>query len=385
MLVPSGKKHVPNREKKHRSRAGNVAILTALMLVMLFAFAALAVDVGDMYRVRGQTQSAVDAAALAGAMSLNGTTNGLAAARTHTTTFGGYHQVYTSKLQLSEQEIELGNWDRITGEFTTSGVSTDDTNAVRVRHSTDEMKHPFAAVLGQGKSAVAASAVAVGGGPMSIPCAFPLVVPECALIPAIAGDKCGYCMKMQDNNSDTAGWTSWGAGRSVNGNGIFEAIASACTTGSDYAPAVGSDGMCKSTCDNQPNLSTKIPVNNGNFMNTGGPKNFCELIQKILQRNGTAEAFTVSVPVMKTGKATPCNPQFSGEVDVAGFAQLTIFGARCGNASNAPEVKVADRVTGDCNPPSGKYLLADLHCNGRVNAPGGGGFFGLQARPRLVK
>ena len=88
---------------------------------------------------------------------------------------------------------------------------------------------------------------------------------------------------------------------------------------------------------------------------------------------------------MKSGKEAPCNPKFSGEVDVAGYAQLTIFGARCGNGANAPEVKVSNRPNTECSPPSGKYVLADLDCNGRINAPGGGGFFGLQARPRLVR
>ncbi|MBP9713725.1 MAG: hypothetical protein KBD60_08545 [Sterolibacterium sp.] len=50
----------------HRE-SGAVAVMVALLLVVLFGFAALAIDVGNAYLVRGQMQNAADAAAHAGA------------------------------------------------------------------------------------------------------------------------------------------------------------------------------------------------------------------------------------------------------------------------------------------------------------------------------
>src|SRR5687767_12564935 len=48
-------------------RRGNVLVLTALLTVGFFAIAALVVDLGYVMVVRGDMQSASDAAALAGA------------------------------------------------------------------------------------------------------------------------------------------------------------------------------------------------------------------------------------------------------------------------------------------------------------------------------
>lgn len=52
-------------------RHGNIILLSAGVLVMVMAFAALSVDVGYLSLVKGQLQNAVDAATLAGAMELN--------------------------------------------------------------------------------------------------------------------------------------------------------------------------------------------------------------------------------------------------------------------------------------------------------------------------
>ena len=58
------------RSNDRRRLRGNVALLTALMITMLVAFVALSFDVGNLYRVRTETQSGLDAAALAGASRL---------------------------------------------------------------------------------------------------------------------------------------------------------------------------------------------------------------------------------------------------------------------------------------------------------------------------
>src|SRR6266508_179158 len=52
---------------RQRDEQGQVAIIVALTLTLMLAFGALVVDVGLNWAVRGQAQSAADAAALAGA------------------------------------------------------------------------------------------------------------------------------------------------------------------------------------------------------------------------------------------------------------------------------------------------------------------------------
>ena len=50
-----------------RNERGAVLVLVAASMVVMFGFAALAVDVGNLMLVRTESQKAADAAALAGA------------------------------------------------------------------------------------------------------------------------------------------------------------------------------------------------------------------------------------------------------------------------------------------------------------------------------
>ena len=58
-------------------RRGFVLITTALCMVMLMGAMGLALDLGRMYVVKSEAQAFVDAAALNGAISLDGTSGGL--------------------------------------------------------------------------------------------------------------------------------------------------------------------------------------------------------------------------------------------------------------------------------------------------------------------
>src|SRR5579872_6988230 len=69
----------------HNSRRGTVVVLTAILLIPLFAMLAFCIDLGYMVRVKADLQNAADACALAGACELmtpqfNGITNRSAAA-----------------------------------------------------------------------------------------------------------------------------------------------------------------------------------------------------------------------------------------------------------------------------------------------------------------
>jgi len=82
---------LPKLKSRARQR-GAVLVWFALSFLSLIGFIGVAVDVGRMYIVRNEAQSFADAAALAAAAELNGTTSGLTAATTAANSnWGKYH------------------------------------------------------------------------------------------------------------------------------------------------------------------------------------------------------------------------------------------------------------------------------------------------------
>ena len=63
---------IANRPPGHRRRLGSVMPVVALLMVSLCGFTALSVEVATIATVKVQCQNAADAAALAGARTLNG-------------------------------------------------------------------------------------------------------------------------------------------------------------------------------------------------------------------------------------------------------------------------------------------------------------------------
>src|SRR5688500_13904492 len=57
------------RIRRHR-RKGNILVLAAVMMVVMIAFVAFAVDVGYLYTCRNELQRSADAAAIAAAWEL---------------------------------------------------------------------------------------------------------------------------------------------------------------------------------------------------------------------------------------------------------------------------------------------------------------------------
>src|SRR5262249_11526568 len=78
-----GMSHVPcpiflRHENVRRSREAGVAtVYFVLFTVVILGFVTFATDVGRMYLIQGELQNAADAAALAAALRLNGTSNAL--------------------------------------------------------------------------------------------------------------------------------------------------------------------------------------------------------------------------------------------------------------------------------------------------------------------
>ncbi|MFT3926085.1 MAG: Tad domain-containing protein [Myxococcales bacterium] len=385
-----------NQRPKGRRREGNVALVVAILLPTLMAFAALSVDAGSLYRVRTADQAAVDSAALAGAGGLNGRASGMTAATQRATDYGNRHKSYAGSVQLAGKDITLGSWNLTTRKFTATNDPAQ-ANSVRVEYDVPAVATPFASVIGKGSQAVRNSAIAIGGGPMTTACAFPLVITDCALAAAATTANCDLCLRMATANDDNAGWTTFSSG----GRGeaqITDAVQSACFNGNAVAvdpnsfECRGPGAGCNPTRTDQ-----QIPVNGGNLMNTS-KQGFCEKIYQVLMRNGTPQYFTVMAPVIRTGLAPGPNCGsfgINGNVPIAGHVKVDIYGISCGNGPNAQRAVAAPPFSSSSTtcakpPSSGKFLLVSVHrkngvCDEKAeDAPAGGGFFGTLARPRLV-
>ena len=190
------------------------------------------------------------------------------------------------------------------------------------------------------------------------------------------------CMTYQDNNSDNAGWTSFDEG-SVGGPRIAALITDACFAedGSVLVDPVTHE--CTGRCIRS-ELDDEIKANNGNLLNTGN-NGFCRVIQRILTRGvagGPAIPFVVRVPVLRSTGDTCDASQFSSYHEVAGYAAMEIFGAKCGNSD--PGVIAASPPCPP--PPSGKFVVAALRCDLEPEGVAGGGYYGVDARQvRLVR
>ncbi len=119
------------RSKTLPRRRGVIAVLAAVLMVVVFAMVAFAVDLGYMTLVRTQLQASADSAALAAAGASGLGNSGMTAAAQ---AFAQYHQVAGRTVVLNASDVVSGNWDSTTCTFTAGGaVGT----AVKVTVRTD--------------------------------------------------------------------------------------------------------------------------------------------------------------------------------------------------------------------------------------------------------
>ncbi|MEE9602910.1 MAG: TadE/TadG family type IV pilus assembly protein, partial [Thermoguttaceae bacterium] len=143
------------------SRRGNVLVLTALMMIVLFGMLAFAVDLGYILHARTELQRTADACVLAAAGHLPDESQAKSVAQA--VAEDNYGTVGTD-LDLSS--IECGFWDRDTATFTTPPPQGRSVNAVRATLTrTEAAGNPldlfFARLLGVPKTDVSASATAM--------------------------------------------------------------------------------------------------------------------------------------------------------------------------------------------------------------------------------
>lgn len=179
------------RQNTLRRQEGTAAIFV-LLLTLVFAAGAFALDIGHALIVRNELQNAADSGALAGARALvsaGGTSPNWAAAQTQSATTAGLNA--SDGIRLEQSVVETGYWN-VTGtpaglQATTITPTADDVPAVKITVSRDDghnggpLKLSFGGFVGLRETPISASAVAFLSGPGSVAKGglFPIAITKC--------------------------------------------------------------------------------------------------------------------------------------------------------------------------------------------------------------
>lgn len=147
---------VPTRKNSRRqSRAGVIIVYAAFFMVVIFGFAAFAIDIGHMALTKDELQTAADAAALAGAMQMK---YGPAAVRAAANDIATRNFLGKNAVALPDSQIQLGLYDMTTRTFVVNETSA---NSVRVLTKIVGSPLFFAPVLGNKTFDSTAEAIAI--------------------------------------------------------------------------------------------------------------------------------------------------------------------------------------------------------------------------------
>lgn len=198
-----------------RTRRGNVAVMVAVGLMVLLGVAALVIDLGYARYVQAQLQNAADAAAMAGAMRLDGTDEGVAAARATAAEIAALNIAAGDGVALDENDgndaagdIVLGSWDADAGAFVPS-TDPGEANAVQVRARVPSLAllvAPMALGLDTTPVGAATTAFAARGGAQAVDCFIPLGMPACLVDRYTVDGLQDITLKLNPPGIDNVGW-----------------------------------------------------------------------------------------------------------------------------------------------------------------------------------
>jgi hypothetical protein len=311
------------------AQAGAAAVTSLLFLMVMAAFLALSINMGLLMDTRTQLQVGSDAAALAAAGRLDGTTTGLTNARNAAVHYSNQHVAYGESLIIDPvADVIYGRWhysssDCIARPGTCTGFEPFEdgfaqnnparVTAIRVRNGRDGGTHnsvlslPFGSFLGTPTASVRSAAVAVGGGTGAVDCALPIGVALCKIRPNQGSSAlaCGQPLNFSDANNDEAGFVSF-TSDPANGNNASDFIDS---------------GMC---------APGEISVGGVRVQNGNG---FGQVVDALRGEGRGSHAGTGNcligtpqqMPVVEAGcNDSWGNPTFNRDSAVVGFVRVTI-------------------------------------------------------------
>jgi len=152
-------------KKRATARRGSILVLVAIMLVVLLAFVAFAIDLGAIADARAQCQNAADAAAVAGARALNGLSAGnLASASASAMASATSNSIFGTPLAASEVTVQHGayHYNAATQTFTPQFPPTAPDNYSLTQVTiTHQLPTFFAGIFGIASNTIQVTATAV--------------------------------------------------------------------------------------------------------------------------------------------------------------------------------------------------------------------------------
>ncbi|MFF0943876.1 pilus assembly protein TadG-related protein [Kocuria sp. CPCC 205300] len=167
--------HLQRTRDQHRAQGerGAIAVMTALTLVVLLGFAAIAIDVGMMYEERAQLQNGADSAALAVAQNC----------------IEKPLLCFSSAPSIAETIARDNTRDALSDiaslTFPTSASVHVQTRVSDGKADTGHLALSFAPLLGIDDPAIAAEATVGWGGPGTGPATLPIAVSHCQATKAL--------------------------------------------------------------------------------------------------------------------------------------------------------------------------------------------------------
>jgi hypothetical protein len=373
-------------------------VVVVLTLLVVTGFLVVTINAGHLFSIRGELQNAVDSAALAGALELDGTAGRLPGAVDAATDFASRHRT-DSSIGVVAQHVELGHWTR-PGEACSAwgGVESGktgpngwqfcridgrdataarDINAVRVTAGRADGAPgggaaPVygSAVIGSAPTAdVVAEAVAVTGGPCEQACPTAPVVVRAGCVGRTGELYCGrqYTLGLSAATVDTAGWTNLLYDvRTVNSKNVCDVLSG------DLGPG----------CE----LSTgrRIGSSNGNQWSASnckdpsdaGVKTLCDWFYRYVGQE-------MQIPVVEYENdpdPSSCAGGYEGMATIVGFATVRVDSVWC---------KEGDTASGACAAYATQQCVGiQFVCGAHDDeeAPIGCGWWGTSPlRPQLVR
>jgi Flp pilus assembly protein TadG len=322
-----------------RGQRGVTLLFTTTMLVLLFVFGGIAIDLTYFGSVRRELQRSMDAAALAGAGNLGFDATAFPAARLAAQNYAGlngYSDPAAGVIGLAlnnandpDGQIVLGIWD---GADFTPSLDGSQVNAVQCQFAAP-IPTSFLRLLGLTTLAVSAQAIGVANPPLTAEegrCVFPMALSSCAFVNAgaFSSQGCGAAatfITSSGNDPDGQAGTNTAA------------WANLCGTSTPSAPQTraaiegAASGGCSGSCDT-PEAGDTIGTNNGMQQSV-----FDVLEAQFIEKFNAGETYTVTdsagattysgrgwkvfVPVIETD----CPPQaINGPHKIVGWTEMVM-------------------------------------------------------------
>jgi len=227
-------------EARAAARRGSVVVVLALILVVLMGFAALVIDLGYARFIKGQLQSAADAAAMAGAQVLDGTNAGMSEARTTAVAVAALNNAHGTAVTLDPNTgngsgggVVLGIWD---GDSFTASTDATKVNAVRVNLADEGVETFFSSAIwskGPMEASVISTAQAqdaVGAG--GVDWYWPFGMPDCLFETKSDSAIQSMTLVLNPDGADNTGWMA--IGDTINASWAKNHLANAADCMADY-------------------------------------------------------------------------------------------------------------------------------------------------------